>query len=295
MDLTRHIIPTAPGIDIAVHDSGGDGPALVLLHGYPQDHRCWLRVLPLLAPRFRCLAVDLRGYGASTAPADDDGHTTYSKRSMARDLKAVLDQLDIERADIAGHDRGARVAYRFALDHPDRIRRLAVLDVLPTAEFWDLWAPDLAMKAYHWTFLAQPAPLPERMIAADPRAYLDHTLASWTAPGDLAPFLPDALAAYRAQMADPERVAAMCADYRAGYHTDRAIDAADREAGRRIEASTLFLWGERGFPASQPDPLAIWTRWTRDLTGRVLASGHFAPEEAPGEVATALLGHFSGS
>ncbi|UWQ21431.1 alpha/beta hydrolase [Jannaschia sp. W003] len=292
MPLTAHRIETEPGVHVAAYEAG-DGPPLVLLHGYPQSHRCWLPALPMLAAQHRCILVDLRGYGASDAPEDDAGHTVYSKRRMAGDLAAVLRYLDIKRADVAGHDRGARLAYRFALDHPAMVRRLAVLDVLPTVEFWDLWAAELAMKAYHWTFLAQPSPMPERMIAGAPELYLDHTLRSWTLDQDLRPFAPDALEAYRAQMADPARVAAMCADYRAGFHTDRMIDAADRERGRRIEAPTLFLWGERGFPASQPDPLSIWNRWTVELAGREMPSGHFAPEEAPAAVAAALLAHFA--
>lgn len=295
MELTTRHVETAPGIEIAVHEAPGPAgaPPLVLLHGYPQSHRCWRPAIPALAERFRCLALDLRGYGASDAPPDDPAHGTYSKRAMAADVAAVLDALGLDRAFVAGHDRGARLAYRFALDHPGRLAGLAVLDVIPTADFWDAWTADLAMAAYHWTFLAQPAPLPERMIAADPAGYVDHTLRSWTGCGTLDPFAPEALAAYRAQMADPARAAAMCADYRAGFHVDRALDAADRAAGRVIEAPTLFLWGAHGFPARTGDPLGAWRGWAPGVTGHRLPSGHFAPEEAPEAVADALIAAFA--
>lgn len=293
MQLTRHDIPADDGTSIAVR-TAGDGPPLMLLHGFPQNHRCWLPVLPALAARHTCILPDLRGYGDSDAPPDDEGHTAYSKRRMARDLTAVLDALGHARADVAGHDRGARVAYRFALDHPDRLDRLAILEVIPTVAFWDAWTADLAQKAYHWTFLAQPAPMPERLIAGDPRGWLDHTLAAWTLSRSLAPFAEDALASYRAQAEDPARLTAMCADYRAGFHTDRAIDAADRDAGRRIAAPMLFVWARHGFPASTGDPAAVWRDWARDVRDAPVDSGHFAMEEAPDQVAAALAGFFGG-
>ena len=292
MHLTRHDIPADDGTSIAVR-TAGNGPPLVLLHGFPQNHRCWLPVLPALVETHTCILPDLRGYGDSDAPADDDGHTTYSKRRMARDLIAVLDALGHAKADIAGHDRGARVAYRFALDHPARLNRLAILEVIPTLAFWDAWSADLAQKAYHWNFLAQPAPMPERLIAGDARGWLDHTVAAWTLPKTLAPFAPDALDSYRAQVADPARLTAMCADYRAGYHTDRAIDAADRAAGARIAAPMLFLWARHGFPASTGDPAAIWRDWAADVADTPVDAGHFAMEEAPDQVATALTAFFA--
>ena len=297
MRLTTRQVETAPGVSVAVHAAPApraDAPVLVLLHGFPQTHLCWRPALPALARRFHCLALDLRGYGASSAPAEDAEHLAYSKRAMAADVVAVLDALGVDRAVVAGHDRGARVAYRMALDHPGRVAGLAVLDVVPTADFWAAWTAELAMAAYHWTFLAQPAPLPERMIAADPRAYVDHILSSWSGCGTLAPFAPEALAAYRAQMADPARAAAMCADYRAGWHVDRALDEVDRAAGRTIAAPTLFLWGEGGFPARTGDPLGAWRGWAPGVRGHALRSGHFAPEEAPDVVAEALIATFAG-
>lgn len=288
-DLDRLDVAAPDGIRIAVRVVG-DGPPLVLLHGFPQNHRCWLPVLPRLAARFRCILPDLRGYGDSDAPGDDAGHGTYAKRRMAGDVVAVLDALGMDRAHVAGHDRGARVAYRMALDHPGRVDRLAILEVIPTAAFWDAWDADLAMAAYHWTFLAQPAPVPERLIGADPGGWIDRTLASWTRDGTLDAFAPEALASYRAQAADPARLAAMCADYRAGYHVDRALDRADRAAGRRIAAPMTFVWARSGFPARTGDPAAVWRDWAEDVSDSSVESGHFAPEEAPEAVATALDG-----
>jgi haloacetate dehalogenase len=204
-----------------------------------------------------------------------------------------MDALGLERAHVLGHDRGARVTYRLALDHPDRVARLGIVEVVPTGDFWAAWSADLGLKAYHWTFLAQPAPLPERMILADGPGYLDWTLASWTKAGDLSPFSDAALAAYRAQAADPARVSAMCADYRAGATVDRALDEADRTAGRRIAAPLRFIWAADGFPARTGDPLAIWRCWADDVTGSEIAGvGHFAMDEAPGAVLDAMLPHF---
>ncbi|WP_298435811.1 alpha/beta hydrolase [uncultured Jannaschia sp.] len=283
---------TAPDGTRIAYRRAGSGPPLVLLHGYPQNHRCWLPVLPRLDERFTCLLIDLRGYGDSDAPPDDDGHTVYSKRRMAGDVAAVLDAEGIARADIAGHDRGARVAYRFALDHPERIARLAILEVIPTVAFWDAWSADLAQAAYHWNFLAQKAPLPERLIGADPAWYIDWTLSAWNRTGTLAPFADDARDSYRAQAEDPVRRTAMCADYRAGYHTDRAIDAADRAAGRRIAAPLHFVWGRHGFPASTGDPAAVWRTWAETVTDTSVDTGHFAMEEDPEAVASALLAFF---
>ena len=200
--------------------------------------------------------------------------------------------LELPRAHLLGHDRGGRVAYRFALDHPDRLDRLGIIEIVPTGDFWDSWTADLAMKAYHWTFLAQPAPLPERMIGADPDAYIDWTLQSWTLSRDLSAFSPAALASYRAQAADPAHLHAMCADYRAGATFDRALDLADRAAGRHITAPFHFLYAEAGFPAQTGDPLALWRQWAPHVTGSACISGHFAMEENPQAVLDAFLPHF---
>lgn len=275
-------------IALSVQQAGSGAP-LILLHGFPQNGMCWGNVAPALAERFRVIIPDLRGYGQSDAPPDDATHTTYSKRRMAADIVALMDHLGLSRARVVGHDRGARVAYRLALDHPDRLERLGIIEVVPTGDFWAAWDAELAMAAYHWTFLAQPAPLPERMICADPVAYIDWTLQGWTKSRSLASFAPAALDSYRAQARDPARIHAMCADYRAGATTDRVLDEADRAAGRRIAAPMQFLWAEGGFPARTGDPLGVWRRWADNVTGAPIPGcGHFAMEEAPEAVLAAL-------
>ena len=280
------------GITLSVH-RGGAGPALILLHGYPQTHMAWHRVAPDLARHFDVIIPDLRGYGDSDAPPDDAGHRVYSKREMARDIVGLMDALGLQRAHVMGHDRGARVAYRLALDHPQRVDRLGIVEIVPTADFWRAWDRELALKAYHWTFLAQPAPLPEGLINADGPGYIDRTLASWSLRGDLTAFAPAALASYRAQAADPARVAAMCADYRAGAGIDRDLDEADRAAGRKIAAPLHFVWAERGFPARTGDPLAIWRAWADQVSGGCIEGcGHFAMEEAPTALLAQMMPHF---
>jgi haloacetate dehalogenase len=278
-------------VTLSVQEAGQGAP-LVLLHGFPQNGMCWGPVAPAFARHFRVIVPDLRGYGESDAPPDDAGHRAYAKRTMARDMVGLLDALGIGRAMVLGHDRGARVAYRLALDHPGRVARLGIIEVAPTAEYWRAWGPEMALAAWHWTFLAQPAPLPERMIGADPAAYVDWTLAAWSGTRDLAPFAPAALAGYRAQMADPARLHAMCADYRAGATTDRADDEADLAAGRRIAAPLHFLWGRHGFPARTGDPAGIWRRWAQEVSDTPVEAGHFVMEEAPQAVLAAFLPHF---
>lgn len=281
-----------PGITLSVQE-GGAGDPLILLHGFPENGLCWARVAPAFAKGFRVIIPDLRGYGQSDAPPDDAGHDAYSKRQMAADIVALMDHLGLPSAHVLGHDRGARVAYRLALDHPARLRRLGIIEIAPTAEYWDAWGYDLAMSAWHWTFLAQPAPVPERMIAADPVAWVDHTLQGWTRAKSLGVFEDAALAAYRAQAQDPARIHAMCADYRAGATTDRAHDMADRAAGRRITAPLHFLWGRHGFPARTGDPAGIWRRWATDVTDSACDCGHFVMEEAPDAVLDAFLPFFA--
>lgn len=280
------------GTRLSVHQ-GGEGPPLVLLHGYPQNHMTWSKIAPDLARHFHCIVPDLRGYGDSDIPANDAENHAYSKREMARDVVGVMQALGHDRAHVLGHDRGARVSYRLALDHPDRVDRLGIIEIVPTGDFWAAWNAELAIKAYHWTFLAQPAPLPERMISADGVAYMDWTLAAWTHAGDLSPFSEPALASYRRQAADPARIAAMCNDYRAGASIDRALDEEDRKAGRKIAAPTLFVWARGGFPSRTGDPLGLWRAWAEDLAGvEIDGSGHFAMEEVPQQVLDAVLPHF---
>ena len=271
----------ANGVDLSVR-IGGDGPPLVLLHGFPQNHMCWGKVVGSLSDRFRCIIPDLRGYGDSSCPPDDPEHFTYSKRNMALDIVSMLDQLEVGSASFVGHDRGARVSYRLAIDHPERVRKMVIVEVVPTAEFWKRWDYTIAMAGYHWTFLAQPAPFPERLIAADPEFFVNWTVSGWTAAGNTSAFSPEALASYVSQMQQPERVSAMCADYRAGATMDRKLDEIDMAEGRMIEAPVKFIWSTQGFPSKAGDPLAIWRPWCRSLSGEsVDGCGHFMMEENP--------------
>lgn len=279
-------------VRLSVHRAG-KGVPLIALHGYPQNHHCWAKVAPALAEHFDVIIPDLRGYGDSDAPSDDPDHTTYSKRQMAADIVALMDALGLSAAHILGHDRGGRVAYRLALDHPTRVLKLGIIEIVPTGDFWAHWDANLAMKAYHWTFLAQPAPLPERMIGTDPAGYIDWTLQAWTLEKSLTVFADDALASYRAQAADPARLHAMCADYRAGATVDKALDDADRAVGRQIAAPVHFLWAQSGFPAQTGDPARFWRDWAAQVTDESCACGHFAMEEAPQAVVAAFLPFFA--
>ena len=270
---------------------GGDGAPLLLLHGYPQSHVLWHRVAPRLAPHCTLIIPDLPGYGASAVPDADDNHAPYDKRSMAKALVELMQALGHERFMLAGHDRGGRVAYRLALDHAARVERLATLDIVPTADMWRTMDYKLAIKTYHWMFLAQPAPLPERMIGNMPVEYLEWTLATWTKAKDLSAFDPQALAHYRAAYTAP-RIHAMCEDYRAGATTDIANDDADRAAGRTIDCPMLVLWGSGGFPSQTSGALDVWRRWATRVEGRAIDSGHFLPEENPEETARALIAFF---
>lgn len=278
------------GTRLSVH-RGGAGTPLILLHGFPQNHRCWEKIAPRLAEQFDVIVPDLRGYGDSDAP---EGVAAYAKREMALDITGLMDALGLERAHVLGHDRGARVAYRMALDHPARVDRLGIIEIVPTGDFWAAWDAELALAAYHWTFLAQPAPMPERMILSDGPGYMDWTLDAWSKTPGLAAFGAAALESYRAQGADPLRVAAMCNDYRAGATIDRRIDAESRALGLKIQAPLLFLWAAGGFPARTGDPLEVWRDWAETVEGQEIdGSGHFMMEEVPEPVLAAVLAHFT--
>jgi haloacetate dehalogenase len=270
----------------------GEGPTLFLLHGYPQTHAIWHRVAPKLAGRFRLIIPDLRGYGASSIPQTVPDHSTMSKRAMARDIIDIADQLGLPSFFLCGHDRGGRVAYRLALDHPQRVARLMTLDIVPTWDMWHRMTRDLAMKSFHWSFMAQPFPWPEEMIGRDPVGWLNHKLALWGGSGDLSVFAAEALAEYRAFFSEPARIHATCEDYRAGATYDLAADEADRAAGRRITCPTAVYWGDKGIPGETGGPLPIWREWCDNVTGGSIACGHFLPEEAPEDTASKILDFF---
>lgn len=280
------------GINLAYRRMGSGHP-LILLHGFPQNHRCWEKVAPDFAQHFDVILPDLRGYGDSDAPFDDSAdHATYSKRVMAQDIVGLMDGLGIETAYILGHDRGARVAYRFALDHPERVTKLGIIEIVPTADFWRSWNAELAMKAYHWTFLAQPYPLPEQMIGADPKAYMSGILNKWTHTQEDSIFSGQAMSSYLEQCENPARIHAMCADYRAGWSFDRAADEKDRSTGRTIDCPVFFLWGEHGFPAQTEKPAQLWAPWAPNSADASCNSGHFVMEENPDAVTASFLPFF---
>jgi haloacetate dehalogenase len=269
--------------------SAGSGPPLVLIHGFPQTMAMWHRIAPQLAEKFTVVLIDLRGYGWSSAPASDARHATYSKRAMAEDVVRVMEELGHIRFHVAGHDRGARVAYRLALDHPGRVTKLALLDIIPTMTMWERMDAGRAMQVYHWTFLAQPAPLPENLIGRAAASWLEHTLASWTKAKDLSAFDSRALAHYRAFFSDPARIAACCEDYRAGATLDPVADEADFRAGKKILCPTLVLWGDAGIPAAGTSPLDVWRQtFAPQAEGEPVDSGHFVAEENPSETLKAL-------
>jgi len=237
------------------------------------------------------VAADLAGYGASFRPAPASDHAPHGKREMAADQVEAMAALGFERFAVAGHDRGGRVAYRMALDRPERVERLAVLDIVPTGEVWRRADGDFARGYWHWSFLSLPAPLPERLIGGDPQAYFDlHVRAGLglgTAPGR---YPAEVLAAYRRALDDPAAVEAMCEDYRAGASVDAERDDADAAAGRRIACPVLVLWAARGaLPRFYGDVLGVWRPWAPDVRGAAIDGTHFFPEDRPEETAAALL------
>ena len=288
--FASHWIDTPAGKIFA--RSHGSGPPVVLVHGFPQTHVEWHQIAPELAKTHTVIVPDLRGYGWSAAPRSDKGEG-YAKRVMGGDIVALMEALGHVRFGYIGHDRGARVGYRLALDHPGRLSKLALLDILPTETMWRTMDAKRAMQVYHWTFLAQPAPMPETLIGKAPTEWLDHTLASWTLAKTLEAFDPRALAHYRAFFNDPARIHACCEDYRAGATIDLAADIADQKAGKKIEVPLLVLWGSKGIPAAGATPLDAWTPWANDLRGHAIESGHFLPEEAPAPTLKALQDFFA--
>lgn len=268
---------------------GGDGPPVLLLHGYPQTHVMWHRVAPRLAERFTVIASDLRGYGDSSKPDSDPRHETYSKRTMAHDQVAVMEALGFRQFMVAGHDRGGRVAHRLVLDHPDRVTRWAVLDIVPTYKIFATVNKGVATGYYHWFFLIQPDPLPETMIGHDPEFYLRRKISQWS--GDPDAFDPAAMAEYLRCFGDPKMIHASCEDYRAAATIDLEHDEADMEINPK--APLLCLWGRQGLMEKVYDVLATWRERVETVEGRALDCGHFLPEEAPDDTFEELNRFFS--
>lgn len=286
--FTRTRIETSGAMINLVH--GGNGPPLLLLHGYPQSHVLWHKIAPRLAQDFTVVCVDLRGYGDSSKPPSTPDHFPYSKRAMAQDMVEVMTALGFERFSVAGHDRGGRVAHRLVLDHEPRIAKAAVLDIAPTHKIFTSTNQAIATGYYHWFFLIQPKGLPEHLIGLDPDYYLNAKLGHWSAGMD--GFTAEALAEYARCFRDPATIHATCEDYRAAATIDLAHDEADMH--KRPALPLLALWGKRGFMERSFNVLATWRERFRTVQGKALDCGHFLPEEKPEETYRELLAFFKG-
>ena len=267
----------------------GDGPPLLLLHGYPQTRSCWHRIAPALARRFTVVAPDLRGYGQSSKPPGGEDHAAYSKRAMASDVVAAMAALGFPRFAVAGHDRGGRVVHRMALDHPAAVERAAVLDIVPTRTLFANTDQAFATAYYHWFFLIQPDGLPEAMIGRDPEWFLRETIRRWS--GRAEPVAEEAVREYARWFRDPAAIHGSCEDYRAAAGIDLVHDAED--PGVRIACPLLVLWGEHGAMHRLYDVLDTWRPMADDVRGRPLPAGHFLPEECPEETLAALEEFFA--
>ncbi len=271
---------------------GGEGPPLLLLHGFPQTHVCWHRLAAKLAKNHHVVMMDLRGYGWSSAPRGDGGREIYSKRAMSRDVVKVMSDLGYPRFALVGHDRGARVGYRLALDHPGRMTHLGLLDILPTVRMWERIESG-AVPGAHWTFLSRPQPEPEDAISRNATAFFEKLISGWTHDGTLKAFDWHALQAYRQAANDPARIHAFCEDYRAGATTDRQQDEADLAAGKTIVTPTCVIWGEFYLTGSD-DPgsdtaLDVWRKsFAPRAQGAGVECGHFLAEENPGDTLAIL-------
>ena len=286
-DFTEARITTS-GAEINLKH-GGTGPPLLLLHGYPQTHVIWQQIAPRLAQDFHVICPDLRGYGDSSKPPSAPDHYPYSKRAMARDMAEVMTSLGYGSFFVAGHDRGARVAHRMALDHPDRVTKACVMDIAPTHHMFKTADRDFATAYYHWFFLIQPNGLPEHMIGLDPAYYLAEKLKRWSAPG--AALADEAVAEYIRCFSKPESIHASCEDYRAAATIDLVHDEEDMDT--KIGCPLLVLWGAEGFVHRKYDVLQVWRERAEIVEGRALEGcGHFLPEEAPGVTCDELLRFF---
>jgi haloacetate dehalogenase len=258
----------------------GEGPPVLLLHGYPQTHAMWHLLAPRLAEDFTVVAADLRGYGDSSKPFGEEDHSTYSKRAMAGDQAAVMESLGFDSFAVVGHDRGGRVAHRMALDYPDRVTKLAVLDIVPTRHIFETVGKELATAYYHWFFYIQPYDLPETLIGGNPSYYLRKKLGGWGT--SLETFTQEALAEYE-RCFDTATIHASCEDYRAAASIDLTHDGKDQDEGHKVECPLLALWGGRGVMERLYDVEAVWREYATDVRGKPLDAGHFLAEERPTE------------
>ncbi len=282
-------VEVSDGIGLRVR-MAGRGPPVLLLHGYPQTHVCWHKVAPqLVEAGFTVIVCDLRGYGDSDKPASCENHETYSKRAMAADQIEMMNALGFSRFCVAGHDRGGRVAHRLALDHPEAVERVAVLDIAPTATMYAQTNREFATGYYHWFFLIQPAPLPERLIGSDPAFYLRSKLAAWS-KGNTAAFTERAVAEYIRCFNDASCIAATCEDYRAAASIDLVHDQADKD--KRLTMPLLALWGTNGLVGKLYDVPSTWREKATNVEAIPLPAAHFLPEEVPNETAEALIRFF---
>ncbi|HEY2224040.1 alpha/beta hydrolase [Actinomycetospora sp.] len=265
---------------------GGSGDPVLLLHGYPQTHLMWRHVAPALAADHTVVVPDLRGYGASDKPAPDAENRNYAKRAMAADQLAVMRSLGFDRFDLVGHDRGARVSHRLALDHPEAVSRLAVLDIVPTRHVLTHVDLTLARGYFHWFLLSAGGDIPETLLAGAPEFWIRSMIERLLAPG--ASIEPEVMDHYVRAFSDPATIAATTADYRSGATTDLADDDASHDEGARVTCPVLVLWGEHSFVGRAYEPLAVWREYASDVSGSSVPVGHFLPEEAPDEVLAQL-------
>lgn len=278
--FTTHAIHTDPGVTMhAVTGGNASGPPLLLLHGHPQTHAIWHKVAPALGQHFKLVLVDLRGYGDSSKPVGDADHGNYSKRTMAQDVMRVMKSLGHDRFSILAHDRGARVAHRLAVDHPHAVHRMVLLDIAPTLAMYEQTNEAFARAYWHWFFLIQPSPLPERLITADPQAYLHDVMGNRSA--GLSPFDPRAMAEYERTAALPGTAHSVCEDYRAAATIDLVHDRVDRDRGFKLATPLQVLWGAQGVVERCFKPLDEWRRVATHVQGQTLPCGHYIPEEAP--------------
>ncbi len=266
---------------------GGAGPPLLLLHGYPQTHAMWHRIAPALAEHFTLVMPDLRGYGRSSCPPTDLDHRPYSKRAMAGDVLVVMQRLGFKRFAIMGHDRGARVAHRLAIDHGSDISALVLLDIMSVFDQWHAQDKSTKLRMFHWALLAQPAPLPESLIGSDPIDWLESQLKRGMKSGTLDAIDPRAMADYVAAFSDPDHRHATCEDYRAGAHCDFADETADRKFRRLIECPTLAIWGKQSSLGGIKNLLDLWRAVCPNISGHEIDGGHYIAEENP----TDLIAH----